>query len=261
MVHFERFRRRADQHCQGEHGLPQLLVERRQRGIEQRDRGLLLRDVEPGRRAGVLLGLQALEDLPRIRQILLRHRYPIAQRKCLEIGRRDAADHGESHRLPVVAAGGRCGARRRPQRPVPSPEVEFVARREQGIEVVVDARARARHRRPLARRRGVQLDRRQQRRTGDPRLRVRFLDARDRSGKIVVAAFGRRDQLVEPGRSEAMPPIRRRPDGGRRLRPRFMPPGRRGDVRAPVRRADAAGGEQHAQQAGSGRFGSHEPPD
>ncbi len=57
-------------------------------------------------------------------------------------------------------------------------------------------------------------ERRQQRRAGDPGLGVRLAYPGHGGGKIVVGPPCLGDITVEPGRTEAAPPVGRRPGGG-----------------------------------------------
>ena len=188
--HIDRLRRLADQHRERVDRLTELLLRaaewRRTAGppwfpaVRHRGRSPCRRTVRASKPRRIVLA---------VREILLRHLNPIAQLQRLKIGGGNARDHGQCDGLPVVAAGDGGGARRIARRAVLAPEIELIARGEHGIEDVVQVRSILADIRPLARRRRAQIDRRQERRTRDARLRVRLLDASDRAGQIVVAAL------------------------------------------------------------------------
>jgi hypothetical protein len=70
---FELLGRLADQNGQCIDALPQLLPQRRNRGIDRRDRGRLLRHIQ--RRGGTDIGLelQVVQDRLRVLEVLLRN--------------------------------------------------------------------------------------------------------------------------------------------------------------------------------------------
>ena len=139
--HVERLRRLADQHRQRIDRLPELLLQRRQRGVEQRHGRFLLRDIEAGGRADLLLQREAAQDLAAVLQILLRDLDALAQLERLQVSRGDARDDGEGDGLPIVAAGDRQSAGGIARGAVLAPEVELVARGQYRIEDIEDAHA------------------------------------------------------------------------------------------------------------------------
>ena len=80
---------------------------------------------------------------------------------------------------------------------------------------------------------------------GNSSLRVCLLHAGDGAGQIVVVALGCGDQFIEFRGPESMPPIGRRPKGGRSAAAGGLVPLRgRGDIRPMVGGRHAAGGQE-----------------
>ncbi len=109
----ERLRRLPNQDGQRVHLLTLLLLQRRDGRRDGRDDSVLLGNIERGRDAGLLIGLQTLQGLLGAGEIRAGDAHPIAQRERGEVGISDAGHDGELHGLTVITAGGRGGEQRR----------------------------------------------------------------------------------------------------------------------------------------------------
>ena len=179
----------------------------------------------------------------------MRHLDAIPQFQGLEVSRGHAAHHGECDGLLVVSAGDRGGAGGGAQRAVLAPEVQFVAGGQLGIEYVVNLRPLAGDLGPLPGGVRAEVQRREERRAGDPDLCVGLLHTGDGAGQIVIVALRLRDEVVQASRSEALPPVGVRPDRcGGLLGRRLMPGLGRGNIGALIGRSHAA-----SRQRGTGQ--------
>jgi hypothetical protein len=182
----------------------------------------------------------------------VRHLQSVAKFEGLEICAGDAAHHGEGNGFLVVMAGQRRGPRRCPQGAVLAPEIQLIAGAQHRTKAVEGFRTHAGDPGMLARGIRAQIHRRQQRRPGDACLCIGLFNACDRGGQIIITALRLRNQIIQGGRAEAVPPCRARPYPLIFIGRRFAPGGRRRNVRPLKGRTHAAGAERQ-KHAGTNR--------
>jgi hypothetical protein len=114
----------------------------------------------------------------RRRRSCLRHRAVVAVAGAVFAAAVAAAGPGDG----AIALAPAARALGIAQRAILAPEIDLIARADPGIETIVDAGAHVGYARALARGGSAQIDARQERRSGDARLRIRFLDSGARAG-------------------------------------------------------------------------------
>ncbi len=223
-----RFRRPRHQRRQRVDVLVERLPQRRHQRALVGEHALLLRDVEIVAGAGGQALLDGVEDALGAGDVALRGANPVLRGQHLEIGVGDRRQRRQRDDVAIEAVGDRGLFRRLRGVAVLAPEIELVAGAQRGRVIDHLAAAIGQAAGAGAGGAGIGLltgaaEARQQRRAGDPRLRIGLPEPRGGGGDVEIDGLRLLHQHGQLARTEAAPPVERRRRVGS-LRSPWPPP-------------------------------------